>query len=340
MTKIPIQNIYYIALYAWNKVRDKDRIEQLDLENIETINDVIIDLFLMESTRITRKGLYGSYLAANHETEFIKGKINVKESIRLTPPTLNCRYDEFSQDHLTNQLLKATLRELFFMNNIKEKQKKKARKLLLSFQEVSDLNQSDYAFQMVQYNRLNKDYEFALDLAYLIYQHSIPTEDKERKQFIAIDQNEERMSAIFEEFLRNFYRRHTDYPVRARYYRWDLEAMPGSGIGLIPRMETDVEIEKLAEKIIMDAKYYQSAFTERFDNRRFISENLYQITAYLRKNLNKEDRNLRGILIYPTTGFEFHEKYRAKEGYQVELKSINLNQDWWKIERDLLHLIT
>lgn len=339
MTNIPIKNIYYIALYAWNKVKGKERVEHLDLEAIETVNDVIIDLFLRETSHLIKRGLYGDYIADNHETEFVKGKINIKESLYITGPALSCHYDEFSQNNLLNQLLKSTLKNIFFLRHIKASQQKKVRNLLLSFHNVDDVMLYESAFKEIQYNRLNQDYEFAIDLAYLIYKHSIPTKEKQVNKFISVEQNEEKMSEIFEEFLRNFYRMHTSYPVHARRYNWDLEAIDGSNIRLIPRMETDIEIEKPEEKIIMDAKYYQQAFTYHFDSQSFISANLYQITAYLRKSLEKDERALRGILIYPTNGHEFHEKYTAKEGYTIEFKSINLNQAWWKIEKELLMLI-
>src|SRR5699024_9917139 len=323
MPKIPIKNIYYIALYAWNKVKEKEQVERLGLEKIETINEVVIDLFLKEISSLIKQGLYGNYIADDRETKFIKGKINIVESHYMTRPSFNCHYDEFSQNNLMNQLLKSTLKNIFFMKNRKASQKKKARELLLSFRSVGELRLNDDSFNAIHYNRLNQDYEFAIDLAYLIYKHSIPTEEKQVNKFIAIERNEEEMSKIFEEFIRNFYRTHINYPVRSRYYSWDLKALEESNIRMIPRMETDVEIEKPEEKIIMDAKYYKEAFTYRFDRRSFISANLYQITAYLRKNLNQDEKALRGILIYPTNGHEFHEKYRANDGYTLEFKSIN-----------------
>ena len=41
MSKIPIENIYYMALYAWNKVNNKGFIVNRGMENIDNINDIV-----------------------------------------------------------------------------------------------------------------------------------------------------------------------------------------------------------------------------------------------------------------------------------------------------------
>ncbi|MGO1468593.1 MAG: AIM24 family protein [Tissierella sp.] len=59
-------------------------------------------------------------------------------------------------------------------------------------------------------------------------------------EFHEIDKDEETMSTIFEEFLRNFYKLHTDYRVRSRHYIWDIKTLDNSNINLIPIMKTDI----------------------------------------------------------------------------------------------------
>lgn len=340
MNRIPIQNIYYIALYAWDKIKNKDFITNIGMENINNINDVVVDLFLFEVGRISKRGLYGEYIDNDYDTEFIKGKINIKESIYLIDPKMNCRYDEFSKNNKINQILKAILSRLYFMRNINNKFKKRTKALLLEFHEVDNLILDEKQFKLITYNKLNQDYLFSIELGYLIYRNSIPTDKANIYDFIEIDKDEERMSTIFEEFLRNFYKVHTNYKIRSRYYTWDLKALEDSNINFIPRMETDIEIEKPEEKIIIDAKYYRNAFTNRNEIEKFIGTHIYQITAYLRKNINiSEKRRLRGVLIYPSNGYEFYEKFVSKEGYGVEFKTINLNNKWDVIEEDLLKII-
>ena len=341
MSDIPIENIYYMALYAWNKIKNKDYIASRGLEHINNINDVLVDLFLLEVGRISKKGLYGQYIDKDHDTEYIRGKINIRESIYLIDPKMNCRYDDFSRNNRINQILKAILNRLYFTKDMSSDFKKRARALLLEFHEIDNISLGESHFKGVTYNRLNQDYCFPIEVGYLIYRNSIPTEEGHVSSFIAINKDQERMSAIFEAFLKNFYKVHTDYEIRSRRYSWDLEALGGSDINLIPRMETDIEIERPDEKIIIDAKYYTNAFTSRHDVRKFISSHMYQMTAYLRRNMSEdESRQLRGILIYPSNGYEFYERFRSREGYTIEFKSINLNKKWEKIGEDLLSVFT
>lgn len=339
MSKIPIENIYYIILYAWNKTNHKKIIVDRGLEDINTINDVILELFLLEVSKIAKKGLYGEYIDNNYDTDYIKGKVNIKESIYLINPKMNCRYDEFSKNNILNKILKVILNKIYFTKNINNKFKRRIRSLLLEFYEVDNILLDESHFKLVRYNKLNQDYIFSIDLAYLIHRNCIPIEDDLTNKFIDINRDKERMSSIFEEFLRNFYKKHTNYNISRRKYNWDLEPIENSNIHLIPKMETDIEIEKDDEKIIIDAKYYNNAFTNRYDVQKFIPSNMYQITAYLRKNINKnQTKKLRGILIYPSNGYDFHEKFSSKEGYIIEFKTINLNKKWYKIKEELLSI--
>ena len=333
MNSIPIENIYYMILYAWNKVNNKDLITNKGMENIDSINNLIVELFLIEVARICKKGLYGEYVDNDHATEYIKGKINIKESIYLIEPKMGCRYDEFSRNNKTNKILKAILNKLYFMQEINNKSKKKIRSLLLEFHEIENMILEEKDFKTINYNRLNRDYKFPIDLGYLIYMNSIPTEEEGINKFIEINRDEETMSSIFEEFLRNFYKRHTDYQIRSRNYTWDVKPLGNSNMNLIPLMKTDIEIERPKEKIIRDAKYYKDAFTCGYGIKKFISSHMFQITAYLRKNINNnESRSLRGILIYPSNGYNFSERFISKEGYTIEFKTINLNNKWYEIE--------
>ncbi|MGO1372464.1 MAG: 5-methylcytosine restriction system specificity protein McrC, partial [Senegalia sp. (in: firmicutes)] len=149
MSKIPIENIYYIILYAWNKTNHKKIIVDRGLEDINTINDVILELFLLEVSKIAKKGLYGEYIDNNYDTDYIKGKVNIKESIYLINPKMNCRYDEFSKNNILNKILKVILNKIYFTKNINNKFKRRIRSLLLEFYEVDNILLDESHFKLV-----------------------------------------------------------------------------------------------------------------------------------------------------------------------------------------------
>jgi 5-methylcytosine-specific restriction enzyme subunit McrC len=103
-------------------------------------------------------------------------------------------------------------------------------------------------------------------------------------------------------------------------------------------MRTDIEIVIDKDtKILIDAKYYKNALSSRYEINKFISNNMYQINTYLEHNLNY--KNLRGILLYPSVGYYFDEKYIRKDKYTIEFRTIDLNMDWIHIEKQLLNTL-
>src|SRR5699024_10123359 len=293
MTDIPIRNIYYMVLYAWDKVENLSNKAEKEIEELESLNDVIIDLFLIEVSQIVRKGISKDYINVIDQSKFIKGKIDITESLRFTGANFVCHFDEYTDNINLNQIIKTILIRMINFVEIKEEYKKKARTLLLYFANVEEIPLNNINLNNILYNRLNKEYEYILDLGMLIYINSIPTERHGNYQFIDIMNDEEQMSSIFEGFLRTFYRIHSDYRVHRRYYNWDLEPINNSNKKLLPRMETDIELTTQNRKIIIDAKYYKNAFTSRYEGRKLISTNIYQMNAYLGQNLNKFE-SLRG----------------------------------------------
>ena len=339
MNEIPIKNIYYMVLYAWDKIDNKDLLNDKSIEKLQSSNEVIIELFLNEVSRLSKQGLYGEYNENTHNTKYIKGKIQIQDSIRLVKPNLICQYDEFSQNNILNQIIKTVLLRLSKFKDINSNFKRKAKALLLEFNDIEEVLLSKDLLNRIHYNQLNKDYRFAIELGLFIYNSSIATEEYGRYKFIEIFKDEEKMSAIFESFIRNFYKIHSNYNVSRRKYNWDLDPVNNSDINLLPIMETDIELTKGREKIIIDAKYYKDAFNYRFESKKFIPNHLYQISTYINRN-KKVYENIRGILIYPSNGYRFHEKYISPENYYIEFKTLDLSKDWDFIENDLLGLIS
>ena len=201
MREIPIKNIYYMALYAWDKIDNKDILNDKSLEKLENSNEVIIELFLNEVSKLAKKGLYGEYNENVYNTKYIRGKIQIQESIKLIKPNLICQYDEFSKNNVLNQIIKTTLIRVSRLRNINFNLKRKANSLLLEFNEIQEVLFSKDLLNNIYYNQLNKDYRFAIDLAVFIYNNSIPAEKYGSYKFIEIFKDEEKMSTIFESFI-------------------------------------------------------------------------------------------------------------------------------------------
>lgn len=331
MRKVPIRNIYNIVLYAWGNVKHKNIYQHKSIEKIGSLNEVLVDMFLTEVERLTKAGLRKEYMTNIHESRFIKGKIHINKTIRKTNRMIVSEYDEFKENHLLNQLLKVFLDRIYYTENI---DRKRVGRLMLHFSNVDLIKLTHYKWKSVQYNRLTKHYQFPLGLGKIIYEHSIPAEDNEKFIFHHIMENEETMSTLFEKFILNYYDYHYDYEVKSRRYNWELLPIEESNWSLIPRMETDIQIMTDNEQIVIDAKYYRSAFVKSYGKERFRSSHMYQLKTYMDK-IKESSPKVRGILIYPSNGYDFYEQYKMKDGSIIAFKTINLAKQWHEIEADL-----
>lgn len=335
MRKVPIKNIYYIILYAWDRVKDKSVILPKGIEEIDSMNDVLLDLFLNEVEELTRKSLRREYVSNVHQSRFIKGKINISETIRQTNQMIVSEYDEFDLNHELNQILKTYLQKLYYVDT---SQKKRIRRLLINFESVETIEITFNMLKRIIYNRLNVEYRFPIEIGGLLYEQAIPSEIGGALSFYEIMEDEEVMSNLFENFIFNYYRFHyPEFVVGRRIYRWNLKPIGNSNYGLIPTMNTDVEVETPTTKIIIDAKYYRSAFTKNHEKKSFRSDNMYQIKAYMNKQSSTE-KQIKGILMYPSNHYEFDEQFHDEDGNILAFKTINLEKNWESIKNDLAEI--
>lgn len=334
---IPIKNIYYLILYAFDKVKNKDIIKDKDFENTSTVSDVIITLFLEEVSRIIKSGLFRNYSDVKEQSMFIRGKIDLIESLRSNTVSKVVVHDEFSPDNSLNKILKYTMNKII-MSNTEKRIRNKAKRLYYYFNEVPFVQYSNDLYKQVLLNKMNNNYDFALKLSVFINRKIIPSDQTGNMKFLDILEDYETMSSIYEHFLRNFYRIHTNYKITAHEYKWFLKPLEDSDIKLLPNMRTDIEViidDKT--KIIIDAKFYKNAFSNRYDNEKLLSNNMYQMNAYLMHNLDYQD--LRGILLYPSVNYNIKQKYKSDLGFNLEFRTIDLSKDWIDIHTNLLNII-
>jgi 5-methylcytosine-specific restriction enzyme subunit McrC len=65
-------------------------------------------------------------------------------------------------------------------------------------------------------------------------------------------------------------------------------------------MRTDIVLESPTRTIVMDAKYYAEALTQRFDKTSIRAGHLYQMASYMRHvALTRPSGTVEGVLIYP-----------------------------------------
>lgn len=339
---IPIQNIYYLLCYAWNKL---DESEIVDVEAIDSTE--LIDLFAKVLSnglsRLLKQGLDRYYIEQEHVINGIKGKLNFSTTIKqniLSFHRTNCNYDEFDYDILHNQILKTTISKLLRTAKLDSSLKDELHKLYIKLPPITEISIRNTHFKQIRLHRNNYHYDFILKVCQIVTENLFIDESSGNYKFKDFVREEKAMARLFEAFARNFYKLETDFTVSSDMISWKFTADNNEDLFMLPSMFTDITLKKELQKIIIDTKFYPEAFSLRYEKQKIKSDHLYQLFAYLKNQETDSEltMNCEGILLYPTTQTEFVHSFKY-ENHKIRIMSINLNQDWKAIRNDLLKIV-
>ena len=343
---IPIQNIYYLLCYAWDKMQERD-IVNVDQSEYDQLPDLLTKVLISGCNRLFKQGLDRNYVESTELYSGVKGKLEFNESIK-TQAFLSgksvCSFDEFSHDILPNRLLKGTLLVLYKIKEIDKDLRSQLRDTIDHFYGVLNVIPSIPDFHRVHIHRNNSFYDFLLKICRLLIEHVSLDEKTGNYKFRDLLRDQKTMQSLFEKFVYNFYSiKQNEFKVKSDTIHWKAIPFKQSRGEYMPVMNTDISLTSKNRKIVMDTKYYQEALTmNQYANLKFHSSNLYQIYTYL-KNLEyvsepATNRNASGILLYPTTTIELDESFII-DTHIVSICTVNLATGWREIEDRLLEVL-
>jgi 5-methylcytosine-specific restriction enzyme subunit McrC len=339
---IPVRNLYYLLLYAWGHFAGGATVttgidESPDLPNL-------FGRILLDGThRLLRRGLDRGYLETTEYTRSPRGRFRFDRMAReltFLSGIAVCDADELTADVLHNQILLATLMSLASCKEVEKDLRHELRATALRMGQVASIRLSAELFHRVQLSRNNAHYGLLLKICEFVYWSMMPDERGATSRFMDILEDEVRMSAVFEEFLRKFYQiEQSQYRVRAEIMRWQITAPTSSDTLLLPVMKTDLTLRSDAHTVIADAKYYRKPLGGAYGER-VRSGHLYQLVTYLaHERAAGTSERLSGLLLYPQVGGALHLEYELL-GFPITLATIDLGQDWRDIHDDLVRLLT
>lgn len=344
ISKIPIENIYYLLCYAWDKLDEKDIVD-VDSAGVTSLKELFAKVIVSGVNHIKRRGLDRGYIQHHEEGSFIKGKIDFNRSLKrqlFNKAKAVCEFEELSHDILHNQIVKATIKILKKVEGLKTAQKENLGEVEKYFRDVSDIRLTSRDFGSVQLHSNNYFYDFLLKICEIVYHSILPGEEEGDYKFRDFLRQRDKMATLFEEFIRNFYRREKpEYNVRRREIKWDILADNNSNTDIIPLLKTDLLLESKKQNIIVEVKFYEKTLKENRGKGKISPEHLRQLAAYL-KNYELDPKSsfeqLKGILLYPEVDdrIDFEGKLW---GYQLGIKTVNLCQNWEKIHERLVEII-
>lgn len=340
--QIPIQNIYYLLCYAWNKLEESEIVNVNEIDSTELI-DLFAKVLSNSCSRLLKQGLDRYYVEHEVVIMGIKGKFNFSATIKQNVLPLSktaCIYDEFDYDILHNQILKTTIGKLLRTKNLHPLIKDELYKVYLKLPPISEIVIRKAMFNQIRLHRNNYHYDFILKVCQIVNENLFIDESKGNYKFKDFTREEKAMARLFEAFVWNFYKIETDFSVSSDSIKWQFESDNAEDLDMLPAMLTDITLQGKNQKIIIDTKYYKEAFQTRYDKQKINSSNLYQLFSYL-KNQEMDSEitlNCEGILLYPSIQNDFVHSFKY-ENHKIRIMAINLNQDWQKIRTDLLKIV-
>ena len=344
---IPIANLYYLLCYAWRHVREADVVRREELAGLDGTHHLLGKVLAEGTFRLIRQGIDRGYREIREDLAGIRGKLSVGETAKRALRARGraaCEFEELSHDVLHNRILRSTLAALLRLPDLDPDQVRPDigtayRKL----EGISPVRLERRLFRRVQLDRNRHLPRFLTSIREFIHDCLIVEERSESARFRDLRKGEYRMSALFEDFAIEFYRREQDdYRVnrRGRGIRWDDEGTREDQRPMIPRMAADAILESEHRRIVLDAKYYRQALSDHRGVRKLRSEHLYQLLAYLRSREATTEPGPRheGILLYPVVDEPLKVDVRL-EGFSIRARGIDLGRDWRRIHADMLALV-
>ncbi len=342
--QIPIENIYYLLCYAWNKLDEKERVN-VSIDDKTELLDLFAKVLINATKMLLKRSIDKNYIDHTEELAGVKGKIQISQTLKsnlLFKQRTICSFDDFSANIISNRILVSTIYRLTRTKGLDKQLKNELGSLQRMLLNIDQIEITNSLFKHVRLNRNNHFYGFIMNVCQIIYESTLPSEEHGKYKFSDFTRDDNKMNQLFEAFIRNFYKiEQLKYKtVKKETIRWQFDNTDNESYQYLPQMETDITLENDCEKIIIDAKFYRETMTVNYDKERIKSANLYQLFSYL---LNQQDgslktQNAKGILLYPTIETDYNLNFKYYN-HNIQIRTVNLNSNWRKISSRLKEII-
>src|SRR5262245_26757550 len=142
---IPIQNLYYLLLYAWDALEQGEAVG-VEVEPQTQVLDLLAAVLNRGLDRLLRQGLHRAYSSLNETIAGVRGKVDLSATTKadlLRRGRAVCEFDELSHDVLHNRILKASLRQLLRGDGLDSRLRDLLRATWHRLHEVSDITLTD-----------------------------------------------------------------------------------------------------------------------------------------------------------------------------------------------------
>ena len=349
-SKVPVRNVWFLFLYAYDLAKFDGRFDA-EIEESPDIKSLIARLLChVVELRLRRNLSFGHRLQSENLTR-VRGRIDVlktKSDNLLQRGEIACRFEELTIDTPRNRLIRVALTTLS-----KTLDKGHYSELVDQTRNLAGmLERAGVSSQMPSRVELTKDQiarhesedKLMISLARMVFELFLPTEFEGNRNLFMAQRNDVDFPKIFEKAIGNFYKtelaQDSVWEVRqGKWIYWNVEKHSKEFESYLPSMQTDIILKNVQQRrrIIIDTKFRDIFGSPHFDQKRFRSENIYQMYAYLRSQESKDDeidQNTEGMLLYPTIGVNIDEAAEIN-GHFLRFATIDLSRPTTEIVKKL-----
>lgn len=338
-----IQNIYYMLSYAFRILKQEDY-KQVAGEKFDKIHDLFAAILEKGVSRQVKQGLYREYVSRQEKLSVMRGKLNMGETVNLQvqrKQKLACEFDEFSENNLYNQILKVTIHRLIRADDVAPERKQALRRVGVFFGKVKLIQPDHIAWSRLIYQRNNRNYEMLLNICYLVLNGMLQTTEDGSYKLLSF--SDEYMERLYEKFILEYYKQHhPDLNPKSAQVKWNLTEQPNQTmIQFLPKMKTDITLQKGDKTLIIDAKYYSKSMSQSYSKETLRSAHLYQIFAYVKNMDSANTGNVSGLLLYAKTEDEVFSEGEpfVIGGNSIGARTLDLNQSFELLSKQLDSII-
>ena len=268
--KIGVPKLLSLACYAMSKF--KPQRQQFDYPREYALPDVLALALASAARRAFSRGLPHGYVVEEEALQTVRGRIRFDDQIRrrfgIAVP-VEVRYDEFTEDILTNRLVKAAVYRLGRMRLRSLPARKELGPIAGMLDNVSLVEFAPNAVPEVRFDRLNGHYREVVALSRLVLRHSAyeARRGEVRASGFLMD-----MNVVFQEFVTQALREALRVSDRVFLER-NIDSLDDEGgIGLRPDLTW---WDGRSCEFVGDAKY------KNVTDKSAPNADLYQLLAYV-----------------------------------------------------------
>ena len=333
---VVVRNVYYMMAYAFRTL-DMEEYERLGTEDFDNLADLLAAILTIGISAQRRRGFERGYNVVEEDILGVRGRIDMRGTARIRAAQGNevaCVYDEFTEDTYKNRVLKTCAGILLRNPDVPVERRRGLKRALLAMRDVGETDPTRIEWGRLRYHRNNGGYRLLMNVCYMVVEWLIMTEE-EGDRSLASFTSGQKLHALFENFVLEYFRRHHGEMDRVSAREIDRKVSDDAP-GFLPHLCTDITLERGSRMLIIDTKCYGQILGTHHDKEILSPAHLNQIQSYVMHAAYGSDLKVQGMLLYALTeGEAAIDRSWEEIGHAFHVRTLDLGLEFREITAQL-----